>query len=168
MCEDPVTAMVPGSRDEAEFALENIHISWDLLCACPAVREFWYQRTPCPCVWMDYAPWDLNAKIAGCSLKKTSTFCGLWAFFFFFCLNYTNKIAFCKIILRKHLLYSKLFFISFHSLFLNYLINNVLKQYSEMEQYCTFKKILFFLRSYQGKFHQYSKNEQKHFNNLFQ
>lgn len=29
-----------------------------------------------------------------------------------------------------------------------------------MEQYCTFKKILFFLRSYQGKFHQYSKNEQ--------
>lgn len=29
-----------------------------------------------------------------------------------------------------------------------------------MEQYCTFKEILFFLRSYQGKFHQYSKNEQ--------
>lgn len=29
-----------------------------------------------------------------------------------------------------------------------------------MEQYCTFKEILFFLGSYQGKFHQYSKNEQ--------
>lgn len=88
--------------------------------------NFGIWQTPCPCVWMDYyAPWDLNAKIAGCSLKKTSTFCGLRAFFF--CLHSTNKSAFCKIILRKHLLYSKLFFIPFHLLFLNYLINNVLK-----------------------------------------
>lgn len=94
----------------------------------PAQRSvsFGIWQTPCPCVWMDYAPWDLNAKIAGCSLKKTSTFCGLWAFFFF-CLHSTNKSAFCKIILRKNLLYSKLFFIPFHLLFLNYLINNVLK-----------------------------------------
>lgn len=75
-------------------------------------------------------------------------------------LHSTNKDAFGKIIQRKHHLYSKLFFFPFHLTFLNYLINNALKQYSKMEQYCTFKKILFFLRSYQGKFHQYSKNEQ--------
>lgn len=42
MCEDPVTATVPGSQDETEFTLENIHISWDLLCVCPVVSEFWY------------------------------------------------------------------------------------------------------------------------------
>lgn len=42
MCEDPVTAMAPGSRDEAEFTLEHIHVSRDVLCACPAVSEFWY------------------------------------------------------------------------------------------------------------------------------
>ena len=41
MCEDPVTAMAPGSRDEAEFTLEHIHVSRDVLCACPAVSEFW-------------------------------------------------------------------------------------------------------------------------------
>lgn len=45
--------------------------------------SFGIWQTPCPCVWMDYyAPWGLNAKIAGCSLKKTSTFCRLRAFFF--------------------------------------------------------------------------------------
>lgn len=32
--------------------------------------------------------------------------------------------------------------------------------YLPKEQHCTFKKMLFFLRPYQGKFHQYSKNEQ--------
>ncbi|MXQ86296.1 hypothetical protein E5288_WYG003090 [Bos mutus] len=30
--------MAPGSRDEAEFTLEHIHVSRDVLCACPAVN----------------------------------------------------------------------------------------------------------------------------------
>lgn len=34
------------------------------------------------------------------------------------------------------------------------------RHYLDKEQHCTFKKMLFFLRPYQGKFHQYSKNEQ--------
>lgn len=34
------------------------------------------------------------------------------------------------------------------------------RMHLDKEQHCTFKKMLFFLRPYQGKFHQYSKNEQ--------
>lgn len=75
--------------------------------------------------WITMPPGVWMQKLLVVHLKKQALFVAYGLFFF--CLHSTNKSAFCKIILRKHLLYSKLFFIPFHLLFLNYLINNVLK-----------------------------------------